>query len=977
MALSPLQLQELQDISIVLAEEFPSNVDDIWNTAIRLQLADLGPLGPGGIPTFEAAVADLKITQEQLQTVQGRNAGPSSGYIEATLEVAPPGGAPFPMGGLGDVLYIDVAPNTYLATPVLSLTPTGPNSVILSEVAAQVARTVAPAAGGIEVNNLLTGVGFERVLTTSDSNAHAAEIVTMSLSAELPNERVLTAGVGMSLVDGGAGGNVTLNVDQVIDDGTADGQIPIWDQTTDQQWEPSSLLTIAEAGGGGTAQVSFTMDAIDQLRFYATDGGGIAMAQNTFRMEARAGVLGSAQLAFFSTGGSRALIYNTHSNVLFFDQESSGVTHAQFGYPMAIEAAKLPTVSVDGAQFFASLASTPMVRQQQDFSYPVADATGACWRFNNPTAAGDPGATFMRMNTADFATGTELYFDDLSVDNSQDMAWWFNTLVVGDLLRLHAPGEPDRWLFCSIDSVTDNTGWYTIVFTMIDNLGTNFLNGQDVQIQVQKAGAVAGAVTQIVDGAANIAVIAEGAGSVGLRGTTNGDADNKLLQFEYQDGTVRGSIGYEFFTDLIYRNQINDRHMLFYCKPGGVNRLRLHLDGSATGGASLYFGNSAFPYLQTIAEGIFVQGGASGGGIYQTQQAAAGADKTFRGQWWVRDDVPVTPMFTDEAGNDSVLNAVGGTINGSIAINQVAYGSGVDAIQGSANLTFNGNNLLVAAGTFAVQSGTDSITLSCTGGEGFINGTGTTGLMVMTGAPFYFTDGHIFMLQTASALADVTGRGQIWVATTSDGEFMFTDDQGLDMNLSTSLYNNGSKQASSTALGIQVRDTLMVGGVDGATGTGVIKLGEQASADADETGYGQLWVQDDPAQRFMFTDESGNDHVVGISGGTVGENVSVNSSRNFNTADLRADNWIGHYFDGGNNTITLEDNTSTVNWPLYTTINIIAPGSGNQTVVEGAGTTLFDDAGNDTVGGVVVSQGVVSITRQSANNYIIWGSGWT
>ena len=45
-----------------------------------------------------------------------------------------------------------------------------------------------------------------------------AQYLTLSLSALLPNERVLVAGVGLDLVDGGAGGNATLNVDVGIAD---------------------------------------------------------------------------------------------------------------------------------------------------------------------------------------------------------------------------------------------------------------------------------------------------------------------------------------------------------------------------------------------------------------------------------------------------------------------------------------------------------------------------------------------------------------------------------------------------------------------------------------------------------------------------------------------------------------------------------------------------------------------------------------
>ncbi len=157
---------------------------------------------------------------------------------------------------------------------------------------------------------------------------------------------------------------------------------------------------------------------------------------------------------------------------------------------------------------------------------------------------------------------------------------------------------------------------------------------------------------------------------------------------------------------------------------------------------------------------------------------------------------------------------------------------------------------------------------------------------------------------------------------------------------------------------------------------GSLYLIEQPTADTNIVANGQLWVDDDVATRLRYTDDADNDFVVAMSGGHVNNNVTVNNSFNFNTTDNRADNWIGQYFDGGNDTITLEDSGSQVNWPLYTTITIIAPGSGILSIVEGSGTTLFDDAGND-VGNVAVTQGVVSITRQNSTNYIIWGSGWS
>ena len=153
-------------------------------------------------------------------------------------------------------------------------------------------------------------------------------------------------------------------------------------------------------------------------------------------------------------------------------------------------------------------------------------------------------------------------------------------------------------------------------------------------------------------------------------------------------------------------------------------------------------------------------------------------------------------------------------------------------------------------------------------------------------------------------------------------------------------------------------------------------LGDRTNAGADISGWSQLWSQNDSPNRIMFTSDIGDDHVIAISGGRVSSNVTVNSGFNFNTSNNRADNWIGVYNDSGNDTITLEDSSSVVNWPLYTTVNIIHPGSGDLSVNEGSGTTLFHSLCVD-IGNSTVSEGVVSIFRFNSTGYVIWGSGIT
>ena len=156
-------------------------------------------------------------------------------------------------------------------------------------------------------------------------------------------------------------------------------------------------------------------------------------------------------------------------------------------------------------------------------------------------------------------------------------------------------------------------------------------------------------------------------------------------------------------------------------------------------------------------------------------------------------------------------------------------------------------------------------------------------------------------------------------------------------------------------------------------------MNQRSGAAADTADDGQLWVLNDSPNILMFTDDTGQDYAVAMNGGYVNDNVNVNNSWNFNTSGNRSANFISYHGDGGNDTITLGNSTGTglTNFPIYDSITIIAPGSGNITISEGTGTTLYDETGTDTVGGVVLSGGVVTIFRASATDYILWGNGWT
>ena len=117
---------------------------------------------------------------------------------------------------------------------------------------------------------------------------------------------------------------------------------------------------------------------------------------------------------------------------------------------------------------------------------------------------------------------------------------------------------------------------------------------------------------------------------------------------------------------------------------------------------------------------------ATGISHYQYERASAGADITGAGQWWVRNDTPNVPMFTDDAGNDWQLNNVGA----------------------------------------------QATTIS----TGWTTGTGGS-ITISANAPLIHTE------QSASD-SPGAGEGQFWVRDDAPNRAMFTDDAGNDKVLS-------------------------------------------------------------------------------------------------------------------------------------------------------------------------------------------------
>jgi len=163
----------------------------------------------------------------------------------------------------------------------------------------------------------------------------------------------------------------------------------------------------------------------------------------------------------------------------------------------------------------------------------------------------------------------------------------------------------------------------------------------------------------------------------------------------------------------------------------------------------------------------------------------------------------------------------------------------------------------------------DTFQISVNGVAGRFQFTGLTQSMRLLGGGGGTGPALVFE-ERAAAEPSILGFSQVWVRNTSDGEFIFTDEQGLDQNLSSSLYFNGAVKLSANILGAEVTNRFTI------NSPGSLMIAESASAGFDVAGQGQYWVRSSAPCRPTFTDDTGVDQLIDPS---LSEIISVVASR--------------------------------------------------------------------------------------------------
>ena len=663
---------------------------------------------------------------------------------------------------------------------------------------------------------------------------------------------------------GGGGGGADILA------GTVDGQIPIWDQTTDLRYEPSSNILVTDSASRINFGNSFQMFSpaagvfqfnngvgTQRVQFTEADGGVIIVNQNAIRLVGNGGI-GNARMAFWSSVGGRPEIHANAASQLVFDSDGGGVLGALFAYPIGISGLDGATTQGNMQLHTVALssASSLYTRNVTSQRYPVANYGEISYRFNNPTAAADPGPTFFRQDNVLFSGTNNLFFADEDYAGNLDRGDWFASLNIGDIIIGRRGASFNFWAIWQIDSVTDNVGWWTVGVTLLDSQGTTYVNGQDVQFEYIPAAlwasGVAGDVFKVgtpvnnqigvwtgdgtIEGDANFTW--EGAGTHRMTLTHN-SFGRDVLVINIQSGnspaiTVNttqvgpgeiilelnpdaGTAGFRLETSWF---GVDADHFVRWVTTAGVELLVLRQDGFAT------LAQATFDQPNnTIIFGPDV--------LTFVERAAALAPSATIGQFWVRDDAPNVPMFTDDAGTDYVLNAGGGgtvTSSGVPLNNEVAVFTTATDIDSDASFTYDGTTLEatqfagIAKANLLDKSATEIITLGVGGswtftgdGSGRValdlgtdlyleSNDGTTNVIAnhnnadfrytTTGArfnaiPFYVTgfldlrlDQPIKIKEQATADPFVATYGQLWVKTATPNELWFSDDAGTDFQLS-------------------------------------------------------------------------------------------------------------------------------------------------------------------------------------------------
>lgn len=238
-----------------------------------------------------------------------------------------------------------------------------------------------------------------------------------------------------------------------------------------------------------------------------------------------------------------------------------------------------------------------------------------------------------------------------------------------------------------------------------------------------------------------------------------------------------------------------------------------------------------------------------GGSIYLDEVPAALADRAGYGQVWVRDDVPNTLMFTDDAGNDHDLTAGGGGGTPAGANEEIQYN---DNGSFGASVRFrwdvSESSLDIDVRDAGVRDGAIHIVRMQEGAVGLRieSGNGNTTFHdIWQDYDPDFESSWRLQVDSTSPLRLLT-----WLDDPSDVFIQFQ--AGFD-----GLMRFGGNDGSEKTFIDFTNDIFAI------RNSSTLYIEEITVGNPEVTDHGQIWVRDDAPNTLMFTDDAGTDFVIG------------------------------------------------------------------------------------------------------------------
>lgn len=626
-----------------------------------------------------------------------------------------------------------------------------------------------------------------------------ASFVTVGLNAALPNERVLTGGTGITLVDGGAGS--TLTIDAVVPPA---GNLPVgtvegahlrwddtggdWDENPEFLWDDTlkTLTLVSDAvtqpifgveniGGDGIISTDWRTEFNPRIDLGSNKIGGASeiFVNSQMHFFAAASIIFRIHAGPLSTSPALALDHNTvraqiftgpaQGHIEMFANNGDDDIRFLFDTGLQIQEKAAAHASIAALGQFWVRDDVPNVAMFTDDAGDdfVLNAAGSPsidtfnYLFDDAINLADPGVGSFNLNNATLASVTAMAISKTDADGN-DLTEDLLRVNRGTVFTFRDAADPTIFgRFSRVGTKTDAGTFWIFSLFLVDS-DTLPLNNAELPFQINYTPFIESFDFGSITGAIPVWNLAEG-------------------RFDVDDNNWRLTTG------------------------GGISQL----------------GTNQNLRLQSAFRVEINQP------FYIGEQAADGGAVAAFGQVWVRDDVPNVLMFTDDTGVDFQLSGFANVVAGSVEGHMVGWDVGNTRYEVVAGVTAPSSasppavdsGYLVFGTTSSVDErrpqmqwsalnttsvhyfaqaevGPDGFYLRTTGADnpplhawGYSDAGADTNIFQIDAFDRFTMLQAFYITERAAANGPIATLGEFWVRSDTPNTPMFTDDGGSDFEL--------------------------------------------------------------------------------------------------------------------------------------------------------------------------------------------------